>query len=460
MKELSENPVLVIRRKLAGAKARLILENGYVLDVGRYSPIGKGDQVCRTNNITSVVLPNSQQRIQLMPVWEMHHNVNIGDESLLVILKEIETDEELVGYKNLTQYHYRGSKGVGRSVPLIATVSSDKLPKVIGFIEITSALLTNSARRSLFDANFSDPRSGIAWVGWNGKATKNFSNSIARISRCVVFPELRGIGLSKKLCHAAIDYCKSRWYIAGRKPLFLEITADMLRYYPFVKSSGFEYIGDTAGNADRLTKDMQYLLRKYASKGRKGLPKGGGGIMSLQISNTETLRQMMESSGKNLNQVIDILKKAPDKLSDDEWIALHKVYRRPKPTYIIGLNENTRKFIAKRKRNTGIKEPALTFGLYEQPRNTKHWKISLKRLSISSELSNSARSRAVQESFGFVSRGLTTDVSSAFNLQITTGDVILISGPSGSGKSILIKCLIKLLSSNVNRLSKKISLGS
>lgn len=452
MKEHMESPVLVTGRQLAGANAKLTLENGRVLDVGRYSPIGKGDLVCQESNVTSVVLPKSQERIQLVPIWEMRHDAKVGGENLPIVLKEIETEEELEGYERLTQYHYRGSKGVGRSVPIIATVSSDKLPNVIGFVEITSALLANTARRSLFDANFSDSESGIAWIGWNGKASKTYSNCIARISRCVVFPELRGIGISTHLCHAAINYCKSRWYIAGRKPIFLEITADMLRYYPFVKSSGFEYIGDTAGNADRLTEDMQYLLRKYASRGRKGLPKGGGGIMSLQISNTETLREMMASSGKSLNQVVDILKKAPDKLSDNEWIALHKVYRRPKPTYMIGLNENARKFIIKRKRTTGIKEPEFSFGLYKQPRIKMDWNISLNCLSISSELSSSARSRAVQESFGFVSRGLTTEISSAFELNLHTSDIILISGPSGSGKSILIKCLIKLLSGNKSKL--------
>ena len=174
--------------------------------------------------------------------------------------------------------------------------------------------------------------------------------------------------------------------------------------------------------------------------------------MSLQISYAETLREMMASSGKSLNQVVDILKKAPDKLSDSEWIALHKVYRRPKPTYMIGLNENARKFITKRKRTTGIKEPAFSFGLYENPRVRKNWNVSLNSLSISSELSSSARSRAVQESFGFVSKSLTTDISSAFELNIHTSDIILISGPSGSGKSILIRCLIKLLSGNKGKL--------
>lgn len=450
----------VSNKKITGPTARLSLESGESLCVGRYSPVGKGDLVAHTQKSASVILRDSQEAIQIKPVWKKRRRAKIGGESLSIVLKEIETEDELSGYQRLTQYHYRGSKGVGRSVPIIATVNSNELPKVIGFIEVTSSLLTNSARRAILDSKFSDLESGVAWVGWNGKTAKAYSNTIARISRCVVFPELRGIGLSTLLCHAAIDYCKTRWHIAGLKPIFLEITADMLRYYPFVRSSGFEYIGETAGNSDRLITDMRYLLRKYASEGRKGLPQGGGGIMSLQISYTETLRRMMSSSGKSLQQVVDILKKSPDKLTDNEWIALHKVYRRPKPTYLIGLNKSSHDFILKRKKALGIREPSSTFGFSEAPLCKEDLTVTVKSLSVSSQLSNSARSRAVQESFGFVSRGLTTNISSTFELRVNPGDVILISGPSGSGKSILLECLFRLLTGRLNSLPKNMNFNA
>ena len=435
----------VISRKITDAKAELELENGKKVNVRRYSLVGKGDRIQLNGRKISILLKNSEETVQISPFWRSRRKANIGGDQLSVLLKEIETEEELEGYRRMTQYHYRGNKGVGRSVPIVAVVKSEELPKVVGFIEITSTLLANSARRELFDSKFSDPESGIAWICWNGETSKKFSNRVARISRCVVFPELRGIGLSTLLCKAAIDYCKSRWHIAGLRPIFLEITADMLRYYPFVRSSGFEFIGDTAGNANRLTKDMQYLLRKYATGGRKGLPKGGGGIMSLQISYTETLRRMMSTSGKSLQQVVDILKKTRDKLSDEEWIALHNVYRRPKPTYMFGLHSKAHDFILKRKNSLGIAEPEANFGLYKQTTSDCELTVEVERLSVKSSLSGSASSRAVQESFGFVSKVLMTDITSSFQFTMGSREVILISGPSGSGKSILLNCLMKLL---------------
>ncbi len=456
--------VKVIDRNISGAKALLKLDNGDTVSVGAFAPVSKGDTLTKNGKSTyvhldpTIKLRCSDKHVQIAPCWKIQRNICIMGENLSVTLKEIGNEKELAGYKRLTQHHYRGDKGVGRSVPIVATISLNDIPEVIGFIEITSSLLTNSARRKLFDSTFSDEDSGIAWVRWSGKTPKSFSNVVARISRCVVFPELRGMGISKLLCDAALKYCQQRWHIAGLRPIFLEITADMLRYHPFVKSAGFEYIGETAGNADRLIKDMEYLLKKYISHGRESLPQGGGGIMSLQISNTETLRRMMMDSKMSLRQVVDILKKSPDKLTDDQWIALHRVFRRPKHTYIAGLNSNAQKFITKRKENLGIQEPTKIFDLYKiAPSSDDLW-IDIKHLSISSKISGSSRSRSVQESFGFVSKELATNISSAFDLKLSAGDVALITGPSGSGKSVLMNCLKQLISGQKNRLPENVTL--
>jgi ABC-type lipoprotein export system ATPase subunit/GNAT superfamily N-acetyltransferase len=446
----------VVSKKVHGANSILMLENGEQLNVGRFTPISKGDRVKRDGKVTSVLLAASNREITVTPAWRKKAKASIGGSVASIWLKEVETNEELEGYKRLTQYHYRGDTGVGRAVPLIITTVSSELPKVIGFIEITSSLLANSARSKFFDATFSDTSTGVAWVAWNNKTSKKYSNIVARISRCVVFPELRGVGLATELCKAAVEYCELHWHIAGLKPLFLEITADMLRYHPFVKAAGFKFIGDTGGNADRLIKDMNYLMRKYASGGRKALPKGGGGIMALQISYAETLRKMMTDSGRSLQGVVDTLKKSPERLSDEEWIALHKVYRKPKPNYMVGLNRASNDFIEKRRKKLGIVDPVQKFRLFENVENVAEIQITVDHLKVTASPSSSSRSRGVQESFGFVSKGLTTEITGPFEMELKSTDLCLISGPSGSGKSILLDCIRRLLTTGIKRMPSQV----
>ncbi len=450
----------VVSRKMRGHTAEIRLEDGKVLKVRRFAPLGKDDYVRQKGKSISVVLPTSEEVVQVMPAWRRTGTASIGGSTTNIVLKEIETIEEFEGYLRLTQYHYRGNIGVGRAVPLIVTADSPELPRVIGFIEITSSLLANAARRKLFDSNFSDVASGVAWVEWNNKTSKKYSNVVARISRCVVFPELRGVGLATELCKAAIEYCQKRWHIAGLKPLFLEITADMLRYHPFVRTAGFEFIGDTGGNADRLIRDMNYLMRKYAVGGRKGLPKGGGGIMALQISYTETLQKMMTTSGMSLQEVVDTLRKSPEKLSDEEWIALHKVYRKPKPNYMIGLTKSVHRFIVKRRKKLAISDPVSQFRLFKEVSSTREVKLAVNHLVVTAAPSSSSRSRGVQESFGFVSRVVTTAIAGPFELSLKSSDVCLISGPSGSGKSILLDCFRRLIETGTSDLPSYIDLSA
>src|SRR5262249_1175968 len=51
------------------------------------------------------------------------------------------------------------------------------------------------------------------------------------------------------------------WQISGLKPLFLEISADMLKFVPFAQKAGMTFIGETEGNLGRAARDMAYLLR-------------------------------------------------------------------------------------------------------------------------------------------------------------------------------------------------------
>jgi ABC-type lipoprotein export system ATPase subunit/GNAT superfamily N-acetyltransferase len=345
------------------------------------------------------------------------------------MIKEIETPAELEGYKRLTEFHYRGAGGAGRRVPLIAVTNVWELPEVVGFIEITSTFLVNTARKTLLDAPFSDPHRGVAWARWTSVTARRFSNSVARISRCVVFPELRGLGLSRLLVDAAVAYARDRWHIGGLQPSFIEITAEMLRYWPFVKGAGFTYIGDTEGNQHRAAKDMRYLLRRKL--GAHGLPQGGGGILSAQRAYATTLAGIIEDSDLSVEKIVSLLHQSPDKLSDEEWVQLHSVFRRPKPTFIRGLTPAAESLLKRR-----IPRAAC------HPKSTvKCSVLELAGLSIETEARpvRTAAARRVQEAFGIVTTKFHTRIADGFHLSVRSGDRVLIDGPSGSGKSLLLK---------------------
>ena len=84
-------------------------------------------------------------------------------------------------------------------------------------------------RHLLFDRPFNHPTRPVSWEEWKIEAIKNNVNLIVRIGRVVTSPEFRGLGAAKILIRAAKEFAITRWQIAGRRPLFMEISAEMLK---------------------------------------------------------------------------------------------------------------------------------------------------------------------------------------------------------------------------------------
>jgi hypothetical protein len=118
------------------------------------------------------------------------------------------------------------------------------------------------------------------------------------------------------------------------KPLFLEITADMLRYVPFVESAGMHYIGDTEGNLKRVNTDMNYVLRNYERMRRGEILKQDSGIVDLQVFYATALKRIQRREHVSRDHLLDLLLKSPHRLSDDDWEMLHRILRLPKPSLL------------------------------------------------------------------------------------------------------------------------------
>jgi ABC-type multidrug transport system ATPase subunit/GNAT superfamily N-acetyltransferase len=430
----------VVRRSRARNVTKLKLDDTTELSVRPFVPVGQGDRLIIDGEAISVVLPKLQGVIPLTPAWSCRTTVVVGNASYTVTIKEIETPEEMDGFERLTERHYRGAGGAGRTVPLIATIDAWDLPPVVGFIELASSFIVNTARKRVFDLGFSEPDRGVAWARWDRRTAKRCTNLVGRISRCVVHPELRGLGISSMLVDACASFAYDRWHYGSTRPLFVEITADMLRFFPFVKKSGFVYVGDTEGNEHRLPKDMKYLLGRSVGKQRNmGLPKGGGGILSLQRSYAMTLAGVLRQKRTTVERLLNTLKMAPEKLSDNEWILLHKVFRRPKPTYMLGLTPRAKqllsKAIAKYKRAAAPSDIGISMPLVD---------IGDLNLSILTKPTSSTRSRKVQEAFGIVGKEIEVSLIRSLDLQIRRGEIVLVTGPSGTGKSLLLRAVRNL----------------
>ena len=445
---------VVLSRHACGPRAQLRLQDGQILDVHRFAPVGKGNTVALSGTKTWIDL-GDKGSVPLTPGWCWRASLDIG-ESLNIEVKEIESADDLEGYRRLTRLHYRGGGVAGRTAPLIAVTDHWEVPRVIGFVEIASTFIVNAARAQLLNGHFVDHERSLAWPKWNAEVARRCSSAIARISRCVVYPELRGLGLATLLVTAAKDFASNRWHLGGMRPSFLEITAEMLRYWPFVRGCGFHYAGETQGNKHRAARDMKYLVSRRL--GAKKLPEGGGGIMWAQRSYAETIVRTIKDQNSSIDEIVQLLQVAPEKLTDEQWLRLHSVYRRPKPTYIAGLTEAATKYLEVQARH----RKALTRAsetLQASTRSKRSTPIRLVGLAITATASplRSAQARRVQEAFGIVAKEFFQTVVDDLDIPVNPGEVTLIGGPSGSGKSLLVRSICQL--AGVDRRKGKLPAG-
>lgn len=431
----------VAKRVVADGRVHVTLEGGKKLPpLHRFALVGqKNEVVCKPGKqgTFAVVLPKGRGEVQVSPHWQWRPKrpVSILGKSIKVVVKEIETDEELREYELLTRHHYLTGSGATRRAPLIAKIDTPDMPKVVGFVELSSCFLVNVARKKVLDRPFRDRKRGVAWERWDLDTAKRCTNVIARISRCVVYPELRGVGVAGILAEAAKKFAEERWHIGGWRPSFLEITAEMLRYWPFVERAGFVKVGETEGNGARVEKSMTYLLGR---KKKEGYPSGGGGILAMHKSHAETLSAVMEEQGSTVEQIVQRVKGAPEDLSPSDWVALHSLYRRPKPVYMFGVTKAAEKHL---RRWSG---KALDGQCARKPSaSMRAGCLGVEGLDVRAvwEPEASRGARRVQEAFGIVAESLETQIVNDLSLRMEPGEIVLVGGASGSGKSLLLRAL-------------------
>ncbi len=422
------------------------LSNGEILKTHRYCCLGPGDEVVTDRSENAHVTCKNGQA-QILPAYCRSDILRVGPRTLRLKIKEIQTQEELAGYHQLEEYHYRGKALHGRRAPLIVRSEDPLLPRVLGYVELSTAFLMNRARAMLLDSEFHHASGDISWTTWKKATVRKYTNLVVRIARTVVSPEFRGLGIARILVKHAARFARDHWHVGKLKPLFVEITADMLRYVPFVESAGMHYIGDTEGNLARVNEDMAYILKNLERvKAGEILKEESGGIVDLQVSYATRLEQIEEEQAVPRERLLDLLLRSPQRLSDENWALLHKIFRLPKPTFVMGLTRASENFVRRRIGERGLPD---YYPAQQPPANAPRLRSPIDvqecTLALSAPLIRTRSTRKIQQAFGVSRDMLTTTLFANINFSIQPGDIVLICGPSGAGKTTLLNLLERSL---------------
>ncbi|GKS89885.1 ATP-binding cassette domain-containing protein [Acidovorax sp. SUPP2539] len=423
------------------------------VSVHRFAMLGPGDAIhlvdAGSNPHITVRPTEARGEIIVLPRFESHRDVRLGAERMPVIFTEISTEEELREYRRLSQFHYKGVdlrpshervgsvKGTGgRKAILLAVFQREGMTRAVGYIEIQMPLLMCKPRHDLFSRPFQSKAKGISWNTWLGDGQKHV-NRIARIARVVIDPEFRGIGLSTMLVEEAKTFCRDRWHIGGARPLFLEISAEMLRYMDFVSRAGLRFVGNTEGNLQRIAKDLKSIENGASGK---------SGIMSLQRKYHSAFTAYCEKTGKTFAEarlILSELLSSEDprsEMASDEWLAFRPILRLPIPYFLTGLDAESEEYIDEGLSTRGHERrrlPAKATGAnlidtleYKGIEVSVHYSIPL-----------TPYVRLIMDSFGIDTNEIHTKIVGPVDVSLSRGNVTLITGASGAGKSVLLQTL-------------------
>lgn len=379
--------------------------------------------------------------IQLTPIYSFETIFQIGEFSLHITIKEISQQDEFDGYFALTQYHYRDKILFGRHASLVAVTRHPMLPKVVGYIDLATAFFVITPRRNILD----EPTrlNGVSWDSWTKDVIRERIPLFARIARCVVHPELRSMGLGGILVEHAAEFTKTHWQSAHWKPYFLEISADMLRYIPFAEKAGMVFVGETEGNLKRIAKDLKYLKANEERLQKEIFTGEIFGILDTKLSQLEKAAIAVNGSGKNIGQFVTEQIENP---TLDGWAKLAGVLSLPKPHYMMGLNEEAAELITQRAQAQNIPpSPAQAGQIYvDQIYKSRLQKpVSLKDVTYQTEFSviRTEITHQIERAFEISLDNLTQPIFSNLSFEISPGEILVVTGLSGTGKTTLLQLL-------------------
>jgi ABC-type lipoprotein export system ATPase subunit/ribosomal protein S18 acetylase RimI-like enzyme len=378
---------------------------------------------------------------QLTPIYNVRVNVKIGSLILPITIKEISQKDEFDSYLSLSKFHYRNKLLFGRHSSLVAVSCHPLLPKVVGYIDLATAFFVNTPRKKILD----EPTrlDSVFWNSWSKDTIKENIPLFVRIARCVVHPELRSSGIAQTLVTHAANFAKTHWQSAHCKPYFLEISADMLRYVPFVAKAGMLYVGETEGNLKRIAKDLRYLSENE-SRFQTEIFKGNiFGILDTKFSQLAKATAASHASGED--NIGEFIKAQIEHPTLDGWAQLAGVLSHPKPHYMMGLNKEAVELIAQRTKKRNIEPPYLDRKVYIDQICQTRLQESIKVQNVSVEIRFNVRrtevTHHIERAFEISLDDLLQPVLKDISVEIKAGEIVVLTGLSGTGKTTLLHLL-------------------
>ena len=393
--------------------------------------VGKGDLLnLKDESIYLLNKRNKKEKINLTKIWEKRGIIKLAEKKISYQLRESTSLNDLKAYKELSNFHYRtddeNNKTQGRNSILILSLKIDHKKIYAGYIQLQMPVMMCKPRHEIFSRPFFDEE--VEWLTWDADARKKYVNRIVRIGRVVTHPEWRGLKLAKVLIEGAKEFSTKKWHCKGEKPIFMEISAEMLKHIDFVSSSGFVSAGMTEGNLSRVANDLKYMNRGYEAK---------TGVMTMQKKYLKNFKNLSSELGipfktalKELEEICEMPEKL-NTLSVDKWMLFTSAIRFPIPYFICGLTTAASAYLKK----------------YEPARNIEEQKpfvkktIKVKNLEVSADIhfSNEDSNRRIQTAFGLKKSYMRQSIiKNIKGLEINSGEILFLSGSSGSGKTLFL----------------------
>src|SRR5262249_54407122 len=127
---------------------------------------------------------------------------------------------------------------------------------------------------------------------------------------------------------------------------------------------------------------------------------------------------------------------AAEALTPDEWVVFRSVLRMPIPYYLCGLDQQTEGFLRANSRKRS--EPWRPHRAHVRPVT-----IDIRGLRVTStvRLRITKNVRLIMDAFGLKGDQVSTELLAPTDVKASGGNIFLIVGSSGSGKSVLLKAL-------------------
>lgn len=449
---VSTNP----KGHIKGITVRGRSETSVAVRVHRFALVGKGDSVRFSadgaNRIFVISGEESEPDIPLTPFFTTDDTVSLGNDTFKLRIREVSSEIDMRALEFLEQFHYKTNRSLtiespsdneritstsvgGRRAVLCASIKIGEHWHPAGYVDLQMPLMMCKPRHELFNHPFAHPSREISWDRWDQHAMKRHLNSIVRIGRIVVTPELRGLGITRRVIRAAKEFAAARWHIRGIRPIFMEISAEMLSYVDFVSSSSFKFIGKTEGNLTRVIKDMNQMSRG---------PSGEFGMMTLQRKYLRSIENYCKAQQISFREGLDTLSRkieqSEDSLTAGEWAVLRTIVRHPIPYYLCALDDYAATYL----------RSALTVNPPMDPPDSpaaefsaKTTRIRIDRLTVraSYDVPQTKSTKMIMDAFGLAGDIVFADILNNVSLRASNGNIILVVGASGSGKSVFLNAL-------------------